>query len=420
MRRIIALLLVMLLPLSALAEELPVVIVQTAWPDGESITRTVSVPATAVSLEIDPDALICGVYPEEKARYILANEYSPSELGGFNVLSVTCAKYEGGTLLWRRDITDYRVKQAWEMSEGVLLWGMTDIRLEAYGVPKTHWISLLSHEGEVLWSQPMETWNKLDDLDAALDNGDGTWTLFFTSGTKWEQQLLVRWFSADGMEIGSCTTLMQELGLTESEQMTYCISWAAHYGEGYLLHIRGYTYDDADLSRILYIRPDGTVENILSYDGDESYYTWQDFCLIGDDLWISGYAVSEKSYQSMHRSFRAEINNILFYENASSVASDWLTPQLQENYTALLLRCDASTGDVLAAYTAPGCLGGTLTKEISGGVLWDVQRFVESYYSPSSNIFTISATMQVYRCGVDGKNGLRWVMDSGEQAGYVR
>lgn len=439
MRRIVALVLSALLPLTALAENLSIVTVQTVWTDGERITRDVSVPVTEVSLEIDPNALVCGEEPEEKARYELRDEYGPSELVKFNVHSVThVEKYEGDTLLWRRDMTDYQVQHAWGMGEGVLLWGTTAISLDAYGVPKTHWISLLSHDGEVLWSHPMAEWPKLDDLDVALDNGDGTWTIFGTAGYNREKQLLMRWLSEDGTELRSCCIPLANIGLEAEQALGRDVVWAARNDEGYLLHLRGYGYGYECASYILQVRPDGTVAQVISYDGDRNACTWVDVCLIGSDLWLSGYAVPLESYAEDLRSTRTEIVHILtaaydrsvgrqidvglfsFSWGARPVTSEWLTPQLQANYTALLLRCDAATGEVLAAFTVPECLGGSLVKDRSGGILWDVQSFVDSVYSPLTSSFTIAATMQVYRCGFDDQGSFRWVMDTGECTDYRR
>lgn len=440
MKRLIALLLCALLPLAALAETLPVVTVQRAWPDGTKTTRTADVSRTSISLDIDPNMLICGVYPEEPAAcYDLRHEYGPHELVKFDVHTVThVEKYEGEKLLWCADITDYCVENAWEMSEGVLLWGATDWSLDDYGVPRTHWISLLSHEGELLWSRPMEGWHRLDDLDAVLDNGDSTWTLFGTTGYNKEKQLLMRRLSADGTELNSCCILLTDVGLDVVQSLGYGITWAACYADGYLLHLRGYMYGYESLSHILQVRNDGTVAQIVCHDGDGQRYTWEDVCLTGDELWLSGYAVSLDSYEEDLQSARTEISHILraayrryigwevnlglFSVNlgGKSVTSEWLTPQLQANYTALLLRCDATTGEVLAAFTVPECLGGNLTRDRSGGILWDVHRFVDSAYSPATSSFTIAATMQVYRCGFDDQGSFRWVMDTGECAHYRR
>ena len=440
MKRLIALLMCMLIPFSALSETLPVVTVQTAWPNGMQVTRTADVPVTTISLDINPNMLICGVYPEEPtACYDLRHEYGPHELVKFNVHTVTrVEKHEGEKLLWCADITDYRVEKAWEMSEGVLLWGATDWSLDDYGVPRTHWISLLSHEGEVLWSHQMEEWDKLDDLDAALINGDGTWTLFGTAGYNKEKQLLMRRLSADGTELSSCCTPMADIGLEEMQSLGYNIVWATRDGDGYLLHLRGYMYGYESLSHILQVRNDGAVAQAICHDGDKKRYTWEDVCLIGNELWLSGYAVSLNSYEEDLQSARTEISHILrdayrrcfgwevnlglFSVNlgGKSVTSEWLTPQLRANYTALLLRCNAATGEVLAAFTVPECLGGSLEKDRSGGILWDVHRFVDSVYSPATSSFTIAATMQVYRCGFDDQGSFRWVMDTGEYMDYRR
>jgi len=440
MKRLIALLLCMLIPFSALSETLPVVTVQRAWPDGTKTTRAADVSRTSISLDIDPNMLICGVYPEAAtARYELRHEYGPHELVKFNVHTVThVEKYEGEKLLWCADITNYRVEKAWEMSEGVLLWGATDWSLDDYGVPRTHWISLLSHEGEVLWSHQMEGRDKLDDLDAALNNGDGTWTLLGTTGYSKEKQLLMLRLSADGTELNSSCSPLTDVGLDVAQSLGYGITWATRYEDGYLLHLCGYMYGYESLSYILQVRSDGTVAQIVCHDGDGQRFTWEDVCLIGDELWLSGYAVPLNSYEedlqsayteishilrdAYRRCFGWEVNLGLFSVNlgGKSVTSEWLTPQLRANYTALLLRCNAATGEVLAAFTVPECLGGSLEKDRSGGILWDVHRFVDSVYSPATSSFTIAATMQVYRCGFDDQGSFRWVMDTGECTDYRR
>ena len=93
---------------------------------------------------------------------------------------------------------------------------------------------------------------------------------------------------------------------------------------------------------------------------------------------------------------------------------------LRDNYTAVLLLCDADGGVPHAFYSVKGSLGGKLAVNGEGQLEWETESFVDSIYSPFTSSFTIGGTCRVFRYTFDTSGRLLSQTDTGEIVQYRR
>ena len=120
-----------------------------------------------------------------------------------------------------------------------------------------------------------------------------------------------------------------------------------------------------------------------------------------EKIYLSAYAVPKPSDDIPIVGFvYNELSNVLGYlfaNNISKISDEELTPMIQENYTAMLLVRDPSTGTPHEFYSVKGSLGGKLTLSDSGALLWDVESITSTFYSPATNSFIFGGKCDVYR-----------------------
>ena len=93
---------------------------------------------------------------------------------------------------------------------------------------------------------------------------------------------------------------------------------------------------------------------------------------------------------------------------------------MRENYTALLLICDPTSGTPQEFYSVKGSLGGTLRVSHTGMLLWDAESITSTYYSPATSAFTIGGTSTVFRYAFDEAGQLTGQEKTGDMVDYRR
>jgi hypothetical protein len=93
---------------------------------------------------------------------------------------------------------------------------------------------------------------------------------------------------------------------------------------------------------------------------------------------------------------------------------------MRDNYTALLLVCDPDGGQPETFYQVEGSLGGKLSVSERGELLWDVESFTSTFFSPATSAFSIGGTCQVYRYTFDGSGTLVSQVKTDETTVYRR
>ena len=138
---------------------------------------------------------------------------------------------------------------------------------------------------------------------------------------------------------------------------------------------------------------------------------------------MSAYAVPKLEDEDQNAGGRYEIAavlNYLFDNNIWQIESEELTPMVRDNYTAMLLVCNQTTGTPQEFYSVKGSLGGELSISDSGILVWDVESITSTFFSPMTSAFTIGGTCYVFRYTFDETGMLVSQEKTGEVVGYHR
>ena len=104
----------------------------------------------------------------------------------------------------------------------------------------------------------------------------------------------------------------------------------------------------------------------------------------------------------------------IFGNDLWEIDSKELTPLVQENYTAVLLVCDAQTGEPKRFLSVPGSLGKELYTDEQGQLFWYTEAVEDAYFSPATNSFTIGGASIVYRLSIGVNGNVKDIMRTGE------
>lgn len=210
----------------------------------------------------------------------------------------------------------------------------------------------------------------------------------------------------------------------------------APFGDGYIVQLGGYQVNET----LVKVSVDGELGEGISYSADDCAYFICDMLEYGGNLYLSAYAVPKhgKDIDSSHD----EISHVLekiwkIYDDAEAVAEEtsaeggiikngWymstetLVDDLRENYTAVLLVCDAESGLPDEFYSVEGSVCGELSLSENGEMLWETQYISEAYYSPATSSFSIGGASVVYRHTFDEDGRLIKTEKTGEVADFRR
>ena len=174
------------------------------------------------------------------------------------------------------------------------------------------------------------------------------------------------------------------------------------FGDGYLVQL--WSYLDNEYAKIVKLDCDGNLTDAFSYGVDDAYYYITDMIEFNGSIYLSAYAVPKLADEEQNAGGRYEIAAVLNYihnKKVWSIPSEELTPVLRDNYTAMLLVCNSSSGEPQEFYSVKGSLGGKLSVSGEGDLIWDVESITTSYYSPATSSFSIGGTCYVFRYTFD-------------------
>lgn len=439
MKRMLSLLVALLLPMMPMAGSCDAALSLRITRQGDTVVHRVPaeaiIPRAPTAEEMAEEWHMsqspAEAYPEQPYRNNY--EFTPHETLGFRTHEVSrFSRYDGDTLLWTTEIRDYWVRGWQEVRAGVLLWGHTDVSLDAYGWPVTAWMTLLSHEGEVLWSQPLDEGGEWEQTEAVLEHDDGACTAFGLYTGEDGKVLTIRQIPEGGRPLLLTETPASALGLT-GDRPHFSLLEVLPFDDDFLLHlVSGTRHLLAQFSRT------GELQQVVFLDGAAEHLTLTAALYHGGSLWLSGYLnpVPAGGFQS----YRDEIHDVLdaawrrqmgwgqvdvdsldlhLTLGSQPVTAEFLVPRIRAGYTAVLLRMDPQTLRPLAAWTADGCLGGALTAT-DNDVSWDVQSITNCFYSPMTSSFTIGGVARIFRYRIAPDGTLLCGGETDEFAGYYR
>ena len=135
------------------------------------------------------------------------------------------------------------------------------------------------------------------------------------------------------------------------------------------------------------------------------------------NIYLSAYCVPKREDNSREI---AAVLDYLFENNIWEISSEKLTPMVRDNYTAILLVCDPSSGTPQEFYSVKGSLGGKLSSSDSGNLLWNVESITTTFFAPLASAFTIGGTSYVFQYTFGESGDLISQEKTGEITEYYR
>lgn len=341
--------------------------------------------------------------PKSGISYRVDYQEKPDETRGFDILDrsiLECCRDE--TLLWTVEFPGLyvSVEDILRTSFGTMVWGQNVTWSSEE--PTYFTLALVDEGGSILWQRRLDHGFQYEHVERVLDNADGTWAVI---GRGDFEYLCLSQYDKDGNELSFCKTQVGNLGIWN----------AARLGDGYLVqlgHMMG-----GETARLAKLDREGNLIDNFTYEGKDCDYYIKDMAEFGDQVYLSAYAVPKQTDEGG----RHEIANILGYvferENWE-ISSEELTPLVRDNYTAVLLLCDVEGGAPETFYSVKGSLGGKLSINDAGELMWEVESVVNTFFSPATSSFSIGGTSQVFRYTFDSAGNLLHQEDTGETVPY--
>ena len=325
--------------------------------------------------------------------------YRKDENLGFEILEKSILEcYKDGDLLWDAEFTDFSIKGNLYTANGTTVWGTNETWSSSQ--PRYGWIALINDEGNMLWEHRPDHGFSNEYIAAVLDNGDGTFAVISRGDLKY---LCLSCYDTDGNEIIFNKTKIGNLGIWD----------AARLGDGYIIHTGNMmSYYTATLFRLDH---EGNILDNYAYEGENCVYYLTDMAEYRGQLYLSAYAIP-KQYDEGGRHEIANILDYVFSDDGFTldISSEELTPLVRNNYTAILLVCDADSGAPKTIYSVNGSLGGKISVNGTEQLEWEVESITSTFFSPLTSSFTIGGRCKVFRYSFNSEGNLTRQSDTGE------
>ncbi len=348
------------------------------------------------------------LFPDSQGiHYEYRSEYKEDAQLGFRVHDKSfIEKYDGENLLWSVSISEFWINGFCAVSDGVIVYGQTPTWSSfqyAYA-----WMAKVDSNGNLLWKNKFNNGFKDEYIADILENTDGSYTVISRGDFKY---FCLSQCSADG----------KETYFKKTEVGNYGIWNTARLGDGYIVQLGSYMTNEH--SKIVKVDREGNITESFSYGSGDAYYYVTDMIEYNGSIYLSAYCVPKLADEDQNAGGRYEIAPVLKYlfdNGIWEISSEDLTPMVRDNYTAMLLVCDPTTGTPQEFYSAKGSLGGGLSLSESGMLLWDVESITTTFFSPFTSSFTIGGSSYVFRYTFNALGELVSQKKTGEITGYRR
>ena len=344
---------------------------------------------------------------QDGLRYVYRSEYKEDAQLGFELHDKSFfEKYDGETLLWSISIAEFEIDGYSIVSDGVIVYGDTLIRPSfQYSYA---WMAKIDSDGNLLWKHMLNNGFEDEYIVEILENADGSYAVISRGDLKY---FCLSQYTSDG----------KETYFKKTEVGNYGIWNAARFGEGYMVQLGSYMTNE--YSKIVKVDREGNITGSFSYGSEDAYYYITDMIEYNGNIYLSAYSVPKLADEDQNAGGRYEIAavlNYLFDNDIWEISSEELTPMVRDNYTAMLLVCDPTTGTPQEFYSVKGSFGGKLSLSNSGMLLWDVESITATFFSPATNAFTIVGTSYVFRYTFDSAGKLVSQEKTGETVSFYR
>ena len=243
-------------------------------------------------------------------------------------------------------------------------------------------VTRIDKDGNKLWTHNFDHGFNDEYVLNVVDNGT-SWTVISACD---EYNICVTKLDLNGNEL--------KFAISEPGFKILHADNAVKLDNGYLVQL---STDEG--TRLVRLSDDGDIVDVFAYRESDGYdYTITDIVKSGDKIYLSSYY--EIPYPENSVSSYAE-------------SANQLTSMLVESTAAVLLICDADSGQVTSCVWAPAVYSRRL--EITdSGIIWDIEKISGVSFFPYADSFNTSIKCRVYRCTFDNNNELINCEDTGK------
>lgn len=338
-------------------------------------------------------------------HYEFRSEYKEDAQLGYKVHDKSFfEKYDGEKLLWSVSVPAFWAGGFSTVSDGVIAYGTTP----TWGNSQSSyaWMAKIDSDGNLLWKHMLNNGFEYEYIFSIFENADGSYAVISRGDFEY---FCLSQYTSDG----------KETYFKKTEIGNYGIWNAARLGDGYIVQLGRFYSDDI----IIKVDHEGNITESFSYSSEDAYYYITDMIEYNGNIYLSAYCVPRLADENQSAGGRYEIAAVLDYlldNDIWEISSEELTPMVRDNYTAMLLVCEPTSGVPQEFYSVNGSLGGELSLSESGMLLWDVESITTTFFSPFTSSFTIGGTSYVFRYTFDSTGMLVSQEKTGEVVDYRR
>ena len=325
---------------------------------------------------------------EIKKNGVICEKLQNEEDGGSTAVEVK--KYNDGQLVWTTCVYDIQwfFNDIVIVSDGILLRGQ--VRESEFG-KTTGKLVKIDNEGNILWETLLEDhyFNSFGDI---IETSDGSYVLFDSKGKK-----IIRKTVSKNGELTSTTEIEQD----------------DHIRLKKVIKAREYTFLHVSIeekniySKIIKLNSDGKVVEQYTLKSETEQYFIEDMIEYNGKIYISATTVPRVENDETEYVGRYYIDGLLkdaFSEdkNGIDLTADYLT-KARQIYKAVLLQCDVEKM-IPSQFMSTKCsVGGELSLNKNGELIWDLYEIINVNYSPYTSSFTFGFTGSVIRFNINEK-----------------
>lgn len=340
-----------------------------------------------------------GTVLDSGVSYRYSNEvrYSESSADAYSILE----RYRDGELEWSVTLQSFSVDLLEFSNTHIVLYGMGAEDRE---------IRLLTSDGETLWENDRHQFYSVSS--AFVDDGGVTLIGEATNG-----KFAICSYDLQGKCTQRLTQSYLDMGLSDG---SYTVTDAVRVDDGFIVGLTNFKTEE------FFIKIDGNANllGVFTYLSEDEIYYFTDMIEYNGNVWLSGYALQKNGGDTYDASYESAL---LKETLEASQKRTWTAAELADlvgaQYSAVLMICNPDTGAMQAFYSIHSSLGGELTIDNDGNLVWRVERPITLAYQnigTDESVYSINGTCTVYAYTFDANGILIGQTNTGESAVFRR
>ena len=265
-------------------------------------------------------------------------------------------KYRDGVLEWSKTLQSFSIEEVAFTENYVICRGSS---------PSGFVVKLLDDGGEELWQKTLSVDLLPRKLIVEADGFSVVCSDSYDFGLycySWQGRRTVK-------ATGDYSRLLGRLN------EAYSFRNAEKLGENFVIQLCNSDMSDFFIK----VDREGTLLAVFSYRSEYETYYFTDVVEYCGSLYLSGYAVPRSVGGALSYGNELETLKETVKAGGAPLSNADTVQLLTEQYTAILMRCDSSTGQTQAFYSVKGALGGKISMDAQYNLVWRVESIADAY-----------------------------------------